>query len=102
MQVSPSAPAATEAPSELELVERALGALRHGDAARALELTDEHLRRFATGSLQQEREVIRIEALLHLGRDEEARLAFASFEAAFPESGHRVRLLGLFDGGAGR
>jgi hypothetical protein len=72
------APSPEEAPlaREAELIARAQRALRsQRDVPGALAALDEHRRRFATGALSPERDVLRLEALLKTGRDQEA-LAF--------------------------
>ena len=58
----------------------------------ALALTVEHARRFPTGVLAEEREVIAIEALAKLGRDDEARSRSSAFFAAHPGSAYRLRI----------
>jgi hypothetical protein len=65
-------------------------------ASRALALADEHQRRFADGRLQEEREVIAITALVHLGRVEEASERWGAFRARFDRSAYAPRLLALF------
>jgi len=70
------APAAVPSPAaaddEMPLLRRATRALA-ADPARALALTDEHLRRFPNGALDEERELIAIRALSALGRSADAR-----------------------------
>jgi hypothetical protein len=58
--------------AELQLLSRARRALA-ADPALALALADEHQRRFSSGSMEQEREVIAVDALVGLGRLAEAR-----------------------------
>jgi len=81
------APSAPTAPPETELglLKRALGlvATRPLEALRAL---DESAARFPHGLLEQEREVLAIEALMKAGRVDEARTRAAAFRAAFPHS----------------
>jgi hypothetical protein len=58
---------------ESELLARALASLRRDrDAGAALVLLDEHAREFPAGALRQEADVARLDALLALGRSEEA------------------------------
>jgi hypothetical protein len=64
----------------------ARAALASGDAARALRLSDEHLRRFPRPQLGEEREAIAIQALVGLGRYDEARVRAARFRAGSPHS----------------
>lgn len=59
---------------------------------RALALTAEHKQRFPSGVLAQEREVIAIEALARLGRQDAARARADRFTADFPDSPHRERV----------
>lgn len=80
--------------SEAQLLQRAHDALQSGPA-RALELTREHAARFPSGVLAQEREVVAIEALVQLGRADEARTRAASFIQAYPGSAHRRRIEAL-------
>ncbi len=68
----PAQPAAAAADEEMVLLRRANEALA-GAPAQALALTDEHLRRFPAGVLDEERELIAIQALSALGRGLEAR-----------------------------
>jgi hypothetical protein len=57
-----------------------------------LQLTEEHARLFPEGTLVPEREVLAIEALVELGRTQEARARFADFRGRFPNSPHLPRL----------
>jgi hypothetical protein len=57
-----------------------------------LALAEEHLNRYPHGILDQEREALRIEALVALGRMDEARSRARAFEAAYPGSPHRARI----------
>lgn len=84
-------PATAAQPSEAELLEQARAALR-GDPARALARANEHRRRFPRGVLVQEREVIAIQALRHLGRAAEAEQRAAAFEKSFPGSAFQRKL----------
>jgi hypothetical protein len=65
------------------------------DPGAALALTDEHARRFPSGPLTQEREVLAIEALTRLGRTSDARSRLAAFRDRFPQSPHIARLEAL-------
>ncbi len=84
-------PLAADLEAELALLRAAQDALRT-DAARALSLADEHARRFADGTLAQEREVVAIEALAALSRSAEARARAERFTARWPRSAHARRL----------
>lgn len=58
---------------ESELLARALSTLRRNrDAIGALSLLDEHARNFPNGALQLEADLARLDALLALGRNDEA------------------------------
>lgn len=80
--------------TEAQLLHRALGAIGRSPAE-ALELVHVHQRRFPAGALVQEREVLTIDALLRLGRTEEARSRGARFIEAYPSSLHRRRVEAL-------
>lgn len=92
----PSAQAIPQAPSttarmatltdELAAVDRARVALAGGDARRALDELDAYDRRFPTGRLQLEAEVMRIDALAKVGRKEAARLRAEAFLRRNPNS----------------
>jgi len=71
---------------ELRLLERAHAALSREDFAAAMSPLREHARRFKQGRLIEEREVLRMQALSGLGRQEEVRRAAAAFELRFPRS----------------
>jgi len=58
----------------------------------ALSLTNEHIRRFPKGMLGQEREAIAIEALVRLGRRQEARARAEQFVRAHPDSPYAQRI----------
>jgi hypothetical protein len=62
------------------------------DPAAALRLTDERRRRFPDGALDQEAEVVTIDALLRLGRRTEATMRAHAFEAAHAGSLHARRI----------
>jgi hypothetical protein len=72
--------------SELRLLGRARAAVARADFAAALSSIVEHARRFSNGHLAEEREALRVGALIGLGRDEEARRAATAFRARFPHS----------------
>ena len=63
--------------------------------AESLARCDEHARRFANGTLVQEREVLAIDALMRLGRRPEAEARASRFRASFPRSGHLRRIEAL-------
>lgn len=80
------APASSSLSLERNVLDDARAALASGDAARALRLSDEHLRRFPTPQLAEEREAIAIQSLAVLGRSGEARARAARFRASAPHS----------------
>ncbi|MHB8417700.1 MAG: hypothetical protein ACYDCL_06470 [Myxococcales bacterium] len=72
--------------AERLLVEQARTALERGDAAAALAAATAHARRWPKGTLAEERDMLRIQALAGLGRAAEARAAAAEFEREHPHS----------------
>ena len=93
---SASAPRADVAPTEplepeVRVLQRAQDALGR-EPARALALCDELARRGDGALLDQEREVIAIDALKRLGRMSDARSRAKRFRAAHPTSSHLGRL----------
>jgi len=87
----PSAAASAAPRPEIEILREAQAAAG-SSPARALALADEHERSYPNGSLGQEREMIRIQALVALGRRDEARARAASFKAAHPGSAYAQRI----------
>jgi hypothetical protein len=79
---------------EPQLIERARRALA-ADPRRALQLAQEHQRRFPAGALSVEREVIVVDALARSGRTGEALRRARSFEARYPQSIHLPRVRAL-------
>jgi hypothetical protein len=84
-------PSKPEANAELSVLQRARAALA-SDPARALRLSSGHARDYPNSQFAQEREVIRIEALRKLGREDEARKRGRDFSERFPDSAHGSRL----------
>lgn len=84
----PTSPAAKQeiVIEELRLLERAQQFAGRGDYAAVLAVTTEHERRYSGGRLCEEREALRLRALIGLGRDNEARQAAARFRRDFPRS----------------
>jgi len=76
---------------EVELLQRANAALK-SDPAGAQRLVAEHRRRFPSGNLAQEREVIAIKAWLALGDSPRAKENLTRFEHAYPHSAYAVEL----------
>jgi hypothetical protein len=78
-------------PSETELLRDARLVLNQ-NPAQALSLCEQHRREYPGGSMSQEREVIAITALAHLGRNDEARARAERFARAYPSSPYRKRV----------
>lgn len=99
----PALPAATvEAPAprrdlaaEIAAIDAARAALASGDGAQALARLDAHDAAFGGGALSQEALVLRIQALVKLGRRSEAAALGRAFVAAHPTSTHATRLRAL-------
>jgi hypothetical protein len=94
MEPSPGAPAPVD--TEFSLLEQAQRALA-ADPRRAIELTERDARLYPSGALAQEREVIAIQALLGLGRTDEARARAARFSQVFAGSAYAPRIAQLLD-----
>lgn len=77
---------------ELALVEGARRALAAGDSPRALRHVDDHARRFPSGALAVERDVLRIDALVAAGRRDEATTRARDFLAQHPGSAQARRI----------
>jgi hypothetical protein len=96
-RVARPTPSATPDPdAELSLLQRAQSALEHAPAA-ALELAGEHARRFSSGVLVQEREIIALESLLRLKRRAAAVARAERFVQRFPDSPHTRRVRALLE-----
>jgi hypothetical protein len=96
-----NAPSDAPAPApatELDILQRASDALR-SSPEQALALASEHASRFPAGALSQEREVIAIEALVRLGRMEEARARAARLFRDAPDTAHGPRVRALLEEG---
>lgn len=76
----------TQLEAELALIEQAQGALRAGDAGRALTLLAEHERRFPRGLLREERLASKTLALCRLGMKSEAERVARALERHNPDS----------------
>jgi hypothetical protein len=74
------------APEELRLLDRARRADARADYLGVLAVAVEHERKHPTGRLAEEREVLRVKALVGLGRGGEARQVAANFRNQFPRS----------------
>jgi hypothetical protein len=83
--------------SEELLLETARTALERRDPTHALEALERHAQRFPRGQLREERESLRIGALVAAGRTSEARARTVEFHRAFPESLQGVALDALLE-----
>jgi hypothetical protein len=87
--VLPSAsvhPAVSKLAEERQLILVARSALARGRPKEALAALGEHARRFATGQLEEERDSLRVEALVASGSYGEARTVAAHFDENYPDS----------------
>lgn len=84
-RVSSSA-ARENGPEEVQLLVRARQANARGDYGAVLAIADEHERTYPAGRLTEEREVLRVKALVALGRLDQARRVGARFHRRFPRS----------------
>lgn len=91
-KAKPPPPPTATSDEELQGLDDAMSAARAGRAKDALAAVEAHAAKFPESSLSQEREVIAIEALVTLGRPDEARARLARFRAKWPTSSHLVRL----------
>jgi outer membrane protein assembly factor BamD (BamD/ComL family) len=89
---SPPKRAAREPGEQLATVERAERALASGDAPEALRLVDEYDTKFPGGALLHEAAMVRIDALLKLGRPDEAATTADRFLAVHPASPYAAKL----------
>ena len=85
---------ATPARPEIDILTGAQDALA-SDPSRALALAAEHARGHPNGMLAQEREVLAIDALLRLGRRDEAEERADAFNARWPRSAQTRRIATL-------
>ncbi len=83
--------------TEVSYLRRARAALK-SDPAQALELANGHPSRFPQGALDQEREIVAIDALVRLGRRVESRVRADAFRTRYPSSAHLTRLNALVGG----
>lgn len=88
---APAAASPERPRSELEILTEAKRIAPNQPAA-ALALLDEHARRYPSGALEQEREVLAIEALVRVGKRADARSRAESFAKKFPASAHLRRI----------
>lgn len=92
-----SANSADDLGREIQLLERARR-LISVDPSRALDTLDEYQREFGKGTLVLERQFLEVEALLRLGRRDDARARAAALRANAPGSLYESRLTQLLDG----
>jgi pyruvate/2-oxoglutarate dehydrogenase complex dihydrolipoamide acyltransferase (E2) component len=72
--------------AERGLIEQARTALAREQGAAALAVLDRHARDFPQGELEEERESLRVQALVGLGQSDQARKTGARFHRRFPRS----------------
>jgi hypothetical protein len=96
VEVAPAPPPAPKI-SEVTLLEQARVALRGGDTTHALALAEQHATVYPDGTLVEEREALTIEALIKLGRRDEALAKWSKFASSYPQSNYRARLQRLID-----
>jgi hypothetical protein len=68
------------------LLDEARVALSRGDSSAALGFLDRHARAFPRPKLGEEREALRVEALVKARRYDEARAVAQAFRASYPDS----------------
>lgn len=98
VEPSPSARSRAPAPARRSAAQNELGLLGRARAAlteqpaRALRLARQHGRSFPNSQFAQEREVIAIEALRRLGREQAAQNRADHFKRQFPDSAHNQKV----------
>ena len=88
-------PAGPGADAEAQVIERARSAIARGRHDEALRTLMSHGRRFPTGQLAEERDVLLIDAYVGAGRLAIARERIEQFRAAYPASIHRAKVADL-------
>jgi hypothetical protein len=83
--------------TELPVLQPALEAVARNDFAAALAAISMHQRRFPSGQLAEEREALRVRALVGLGLMAEARSAEAAFRERFPHSAVRRQVAEMLE-----
>lgn len=83
---APSARPRSTLADERLLLDQARRQLASDEPARALGFLEQHAQRFARGELSEEREAMRINVLVQLGRTDEAKASGEAFAARFPNS----------------
>ncbi|MBM4779923.1 MAG: hypothetical protein GQE15_19635 [Archangiaceae bacterium] len=92
VDTKPAPPPPPSPDAELTALDDAIAAARAGRPAQALVAVEAHVASWPDSPLAQEREVIAIEALLSLGRRDDARTRLSAFRSKWPTSTHLVRL----------
>jgi len=82
----PTASRQESGPEEIQLLSDARQADARRDYAAVLSIWSEHERKFPGGRLSEEREVLRVKALVGLGRTDQARRTASRFRRQFPRS----------------
>lgn len=78
--------------AETNVIEMARSALARGRAAAALDALEQHRAQFARGQLAEDRESLAIEALVTLGRGDDARRRAEAFARRWPDGMYRPRV----------
>jgi RNA polymerase sigma-70 factor (ECF subfamily) len=86
-----AAPSDDTATAEAQLIERARVALHDGAPMDAVRTLMGHARRFPSGQLAEEREILLVEAYLAAGQLDLARERLADYRAAYPHGMHAQR-----------
>jgi len=99
LPAKPALPPARSAPDslaqEVALLSRATSELHRGNPAAALQVLNEHLRRFPNGLLGEERRAAKAQALCALGRKSEGRAELAHLAPQSPAAAHARQVCGL-------
>jgi hypothetical protein len=85
---APVEPPSREPESQSAMLSRAWTLIDHGNAEEALALADADAVAHRDGALSEERDAVRVRALLALDRRAEARTAARAFQATYPSSIH--------------
>ena len=67
------------------MLDRARSAITRGKPSEALDILQEHSKRFPNSKLSQERDALTVKALVGSGRHAEARAAGERFRARYPD-----------------
>jgi hypothetical protein len=98
VSAKPALPSARSAPDslaqEVALLSRATSALHRGNPAEALQVLNEHLRKFPNGLLGEERRAAKAQALCALGRKSEGRSELAHLAPQSPAAAHARQVCG--------